>query len=143
MAIIYLYIVALPRIMQQPSSTMTEVYNVATFECTARSYGIVSITWKRLNSELPETANITMSKTLNDITSVLRIEKIIGYYKGYYYCVIENKAGKINSRMAYCNVTGILMYNFKELCISLFYLLMFYSALSTNDHTTKTCCCTS
>ena len=48
--IIYLYIVALPRIIKQPSSTMTEVYNVATFECTARSYGIVSITWRRLNS---------------------------------------------------------------------------------------------
>ena len=116
MAIIYLHIVALPRIMKQPSSTMTEVHNVATFECAARSYGIVSITWRRLNSELPETAtNVTMSKSLNDITSVLRIEKSIGYYKGYYYCVVENKAGKINSRMAYCNVTGISMYNCKEI----------------------------
>ena len=100
--------------MQQPSSTVTEVYNVATFECTARSYGNVSITWRRLNSELPETANITMSKSLNDITSVLRIEKSIGYYKGYYYCVIGNKAGIVNSRMAYCSVTGISMCNFKE-----------------------------
>ena len=106
---------ALSRIIQQPSSTVTEVYNVATFVCTARSYGIVSITWRRLNSELPETANITMSKSLNDIISVLTIEKSIGYYKGYYYCVIENKAGKVNSRMAYFNVTGISVYNFEEI----------------------------
>ena len=103
---------ALPTIIQQPSSTVTEVYNVATFECMARSYGIVSITWQRLHSELPVTANVTMTKSLNysEIKSTLRIEKIIGYYKGYYYCVIENKAGVVNSATAYCNVTGMYMY---------------------------------
>ena len=127
---------ALPTIMQQPSSTVTEVYNVATFECTARSYGNVSITWRRLNSRLPETANVTMSKSLNDITSVLRVEKSIGYYKGYYYCVIENKAGIVNSRMAYCKVTGISMYKFKK-----YFIIFFLSALSTNDYATKTHCC--
>ena len=100
---------ALPKIIQQPSSTVTEVHNTATFECMAKSYGIVSIKWQRLNSELPVTANVTVTKSLNDIKSVLRIEKSIGYYKGYYYCIIENKAGTVNSRVAYCNVTG--MYN--------------------------------
>ena len=104
----YLHIVALPNITQQPHSTVTEVYNTATFECMARSYGIVSIKWQRLNSELPVTANITVTKpSLNDIKSVLRIEKSIGYYKGYYYCIIENKAGIVNSRLAYFNVTGM------------------------------------
>ena len=104
---LYLHTVALPKILQQPSSTVTEVYDVATFECMARSYGIVSITWQRLNSELPVTANVTVTKSLNDIKGVLRIEKSIGYYKGYYYCIIENKAGKVNSTVAYCNITGI------------------------------------
>ena len=97
---------ALPTIIKQPNPTVTEVYDVATFECKARSYGIVSISWQRLNSELPVTANITVTKSLNEIKSVLRIEKSIGYYKGYYYCVIENKAGIVNSTVVYCNITG-------------------------------------
>ena len=106
---LYLHTVALPKIIQQPRSTVTEVYNTATFECMARSYGIVSISWQRMNSELPVTANVKVTKpSLNDIKSVLRIEKSIGYYKGYYYCIIENKAGIVNSRRAYCNVTGII-----------------------------------
>ena len=104
----YLHTVALPKIIQQPRSTVTEVYNTATFECMASSYGIVSIHWQRMNSELPVTANVTVTKSLNNIKSVLRIEKSIGYYKGYYYCIIKNKAGIVISRVAYCNVTGIV-----------------------------------
>jgi len=94
-------------IIRQPRSTIVEVYHVAIFECTARSYGTILITWKRLNSDLPVTVNITTTKSLNEATSVLKIEKSIGYYKGYYYCVIENKAGIVNSTTAYCNITGI------------------------------------
>ena len=100
--------VALPAIVRQPVSIVMEVYNVAIFECIARSYGSVSITWKRWNSKLPVTANVTMiKKTINEARSTLRIEKSIGYYKGYYYCVIENTAGIVNSTYAYCNITGI------------------------------------
>ena len=97
---------ALPRIIRQPSPTVTAVYDIATFECMARSYGSVSITWQRQNSKLPVTANVTMTKLLNEVRSTLRIDKSIGYYKGYYYCVIRNKAGVVNSSVAYCNVTG-------------------------------------
>ena len=97
---------ALPIIVKQPVSTVTEVYNVAIFECTARSYGNVSITWKRWNSKLPVTANVMTIKSLNEANSILRIEKSIGYYKGYYYCVIEHTAGIVNSTYAYCNITG-------------------------------------
>ena len=98
--------VALPTIISQPSSIVTEVYDVAIFECIARSYGSVSITWQRLNSKLPKAANVTVAKSLNEVRSILRIEKSIGYYKGYYYCVIKNRAGVVNSTVAYCNVTG-------------------------------------
>ena len=98
---------ALPRIIRQPSPTVTAVYyDVATFECMARSYGVVSITWQRLNSKLPVTANVTVTKSLNEVKSTLRIDKIIGDYKGYYYCVIRNKDGVVNSTVTYCNVTG-------------------------------------
>ena len=93
-------------IVKQPKSTVVEIYNVAVFECIARSYGSISITWKRLNSELPVTTNVTTTKSLNEIKSILKIEKSIGYYKGYYYCVSKNRIGRINSTFAYCNITG-------------------------------------
>jgi len=99
--------VALPIIIRQPRSTIVKVYHVAIFECTARSYGSILITWRRLNSDLPETVNITNTKSLNEATSILKIEETIGYDKGYYYCVIENKVGIVNSTTAYCNITGI------------------------------------
>ena len=102
-----MYIVALPVIVRQPVSTVTEVHKVAVFECIARSYGSVSITWKRWNSKLPVTANIMTIRSLNEVNSTLRIEKNIGYYKGYYYCVIENIIGSIDSEFAYCNITGM------------------------------------
>ena len=101
------FIVVLPVITKQPKSFVVEANQIATFDCTARSYGDVSVTWKRLNFELPLTANVVVTKSVNEITSILRIEKTIGYYEGYYYCVIENSIGQVNSSFAYCNVTGI------------------------------------
>ena len=99
--------VGLPVIVKQPRSTVVEIYNVAVFECTVRSYGSVSVSWGRQNSKLPITANVsTVTKSLNEVKIILRIEKCIGYYKGYYYCVIENIAGTVNSTFAYCNITG-------------------------------------
>ena len=99
----------LPIIVKQPRSTVAEIYNVAIFECAARSYGSLSITWRRQNSRLPVTANISITKSVNMTKSILRIEKSIGYYKGYYYCVIENIAGTVYSTFAYCNITGKLI----------------------------------
>ena len=97
---------ALPVIKKQPKSTVVEVNSIAIFDCTARSYGTASITWKRMKSQLPITTNVTVTKSLNEISSFLRIEKTIGYYEGYYYCVIENSVGQVNSSLAYCNVEG-------------------------------------
>ena len=117
---------ALPVIVKQPLSTVTEVYNVSTFECIARSYGSVSITWKRWNSKLPVTANVVTTKSLNEASSTLRIEKSIGYYKGYYYCVVENIAGIVNSTYAYCNVTGTeIITHYTYLCTYVLYCLQF------------------
>ena len=64
---------ALPVIVSQPLSTVTEVYNVAVFECIARSYGSVSITWKRWNSKLPVTAHIMTNTSLNEVN----IERVL------------------------------------------------------------------
>ena len=103
----FLPVVALPVIVKQPISTVTQVYNVAVFECVVRSYGSVSITWKRLNSKLPVTAIVVTTRSLNKANSRLRIEKSIGHYKGYYYCIVENIAGIVNSTYAYCSITGM------------------------------------
>ena len=108
--IAYPHTVSLPILIRQPRSTLVEVHKTAVFECTARSYGFVSITWRRMNLELPLTANVTTTKSLNDVTSILSIEKSVGYYKGYYYCVVENKAGRVNSKPAYFNITGTPLY---------------------------------
>jgi len=109
----YIYniiLVALPKVSRQPSSTVVKANNVATFECSAISYGTASITWKRLKFELPATATTAVTKSLNEITSILKIEKTIGYYEGYYYCVIENSVGQVNSSLAYCRITGTYMH---------------------------------
>ena len=107
-----LFLVALPVILKQPKSIVVQAFSFGSFECTARSYGNVSIVWKRLNSELPWpiTAKITVSETLNEINSVLKLESI-GYYEGYYYCAIENSAGVINSTLAYYEISGIYAYS--------------------------------
>ena len=96
---------ALPEITRQPSSIVVPVFSTGSFECTASSYGTVSTTWRRLNSELPESINITESQSLNELTSVLRLENV-GYYKGFYYCEIENSAGIVNSTFAHYDISG-------------------------------------
>ena len=58
-----------------------------------------------MNSEIPITAQITVSKSLNEITSTLRLESI-GYYEGYYYCEIENSAGIVDSTLAHYEISG-------------------------------------
>ena len=99
------FVVAVPAITKQPRSVVVQAYSVVSFECAARSYGAVSITWKRMNSEIPITAQITVSKSLNEITSTLRLESI-GYYEGYYYCEIENSAGIVDSTLAHYEISG-------------------------------------
>ena len=135
---------ALPIIVRQPRYTAVEIYNVAIFECIARSYGSVSITWRRWNSKLPVTASVSTIKSVNEVKGILRIKKSIGYYKGYYYCVIKNVAGTINSTYAYCNVTGtyVCLKMDCENGYDVVYCSLFYSNLSSNDHTTRTCHCT-
>lgn len=103
---IIILIVALPIIVKQPRSTVVQIYGVATFECIAKSYGSVSIFWRRQNSELPITADVKNIKSSRGVRSILRIEKSIGYYKGYYYCIIKNVAGMTSSKFAYFNMTG-------------------------------------
>ena len=83
------------------------VYESASFKCTAHGFGKIKIIWKRVNHNMPEAAVTTEEKFLNEITSILKITKTVGYYSGQYYCVAEsNRAGNSSSQPANLNVKG-------------------------------------
>ena len=93
---------SLPRITRQPDDVnVTTSCSSASFVCTAHGYGLLKIVWKRINYTLPATADVTEEKSLNELSSTLIISEIVGsYYSGQYYCVIENEAGKVTSKIA-------------------------------------------
>jgi len=93
-----------PTITKHPDDVKPVVYKSASFVCTAHGFGLIKIVWKRVNYSLPITANVTEEKSLNKLTSTLKISDIVGYYSGQYYCVAENKFGKTNSQIANLHV---------------------------------------
>ena len=95
----------LPLISEQPNSTDVEVYWSASFKCIAHGYGI-SITWKRVEHNMPITATVTERKSWDGTTSILSIAKVIGYYEGEYYCIAKNEGGTVMSQAAKLNVKG-------------------------------------
>ena len=94
------FAVSAPQIMSQPDDVNVTAYSSASFTCSACGFGFIKITWKRINYGLPITANVTEERTLNELSSILQITKIIGYYSGQYYCVAENEAGTATSQNA-------------------------------------------
>jgi len=56
---------------------------------------------------MPITAVVTETKSLNNVSSILKITEVVGYYSGQYYCVAENKAGKVISQIANLHVQGM------------------------------------
>jgi len=56
---------------------------------------------------MPITAVVTEAKSLNDVSSILKITGVVGYYSGQYYCIAENKAGKVISQTANLRVQGM------------------------------------
>ena len=105
-------VVSSPIIIQQPDDMNVTVWNFALFTCAAHSFGVIKVTWKRVNYSLPITADVTEERSLNEVSSILKITKIVGYYSGQYYCVAENKAGKVTSQTANLHVQG----NMQTLC---------------------------
>ena len=82
------------------------VYESVSFKCTAQGFGELKLVWKRVKHNMPVTAEVTEEKSLNKITSILKITKTAGYYSGQYYCVAENGAGKVVSRIANLYIQG-------------------------------------
>ena len=55
---------------------------------------------------MPVTAEVSEEKSLNRILSILKITNAVEYYSGQYYCVAENKVGKVISQTANLHVQG-------------------------------------
>ena len=81
-------------------------YETVLFKCSAIGFGELKILWKRLDHNMPLTANMTEEKSLNKITSILKITKANNYYNGQYYCVAENEVGEVKSQTAHLQVQG-------------------------------------
>ena len=93
-------------ISEQPNDMKINVYESVSFECRAHGYGDIKITWKKANHNIPVTAEVTEEKSLNNISSILKITKSVGYYSGCYYCVVENEVGKVVSQTVNLHVQG-------------------------------------
>ena len=102
-----MFVVGLPVIVEQPHNTRASASDDVVISCTVRGYGGVTITWKKLNSTLPLSAVVNNeTKSVNEIQSILKIPKVLGFYKGYYYAIISNNAGNIRSRTVYLDVSS-------------------------------------
>ena len=102
-----MFVVGLPVIVEQPRNTRVSASDDAVISCTVRGYGGVKITWKKLNSTLPLLAIVNnKTKSVNEIQSILKIPKVLGYYKGYYYAIISNSVGNVRSKEVYLDISS-------------------------------------
>ena len=62
--------------------------------------------WRRNIYNIPVTAQVKEEKSLNKISSILKITKTVGYYSGQYYCIAKSEAGKVLSQTANLHVKG-------------------------------------
>ena len=105
-------LVSPPDILNHPTSSTVAFYSNVQFSCVARGFGLVSIVWKKDNSQrLPFTATVTNTPSnINEIMSVLTITEVIGYYSGQYLCEAKNSAGTVTSSPANLYVNGMYLY---------------------------------
>ena len=102
----FYFVVFSPQVSEQPEDVNITIFKSASFKCTAHGFGIIKIVWKRINYTLPITADVTEERSVNSISSILKITGVVGYYSGQYYCVAENEAGKVTSQTANLHVQG-------------------------------------
>ena len=100
------FVVSPPLIIKQPASTTVEPFGRVMFECRVQTVGKTSIVWEKDQSSLPVTAAIDNITSLNEVTSILTITGVNGFYRGFYYCIAKNKAGQTMSRYASLSVQG-------------------------------------
>ena len=99
------------------------LFQSALFKCSAYGFGVVKIVWKRVEYNMPVTAEVTEEKeNPNNITSILKITSSVGHYSGQFYCIAKNEAGEVISQAANLHIKGnnkspIITYAFKIICI--------------------------
>ena len=104
---VILLIVMLPEVTIEPESFVeAETCGEAVLKCTASAYGNLVVEWKKINGKLPETTEISITKSLNQRVTKMTITKAAWYHKGDYYCVAKNDAGEVNSSLVHVNITG-------------------------------------
>ena len=111
-------VVNLPVFLKHPGSATANVSTNASFSCAARGFNITDLVWRKVGlSRLPLTATTMTKWSSNEVTSIITITNIVGYYMGKYYCKAMNKAGETSSIQAELLVQG---YH------SLLYIIMTY-----------------
>ena len=100
--------------LKQPNDVTIYLYGSISFECTAQGVAPIQIIWKRVEHNIPITAIVTEQISLNEISSVLTVDKAVGYYSGQYYCVVTSRVGSVASRTANLHVQGCNVQN--KLC---------------------------
>jgi len=84
-----------------------DIYTSSSFECKAKLYGSTQIHWKKEgSSRLPSSATITVNTSNDAISSTLKIDEIISFYGGDYYCAVSNEIGEVNSSQAHLHVNS-------------------------------------
>ena len=99
-----------PEVTEHPKNISVDIYASVVFQCKAKQYGNIQIQWKKLMSKLPESATVITNRSQDGVTTILKIDKIIHHYKGYYYCIVMNEIGEVNSSKAQLHVDGMFMY---------------------------------
>ena len=115
-------LVSLPVILKYPEHVNVTFYEVAEFQCIVSGYH-VNVTWLKPGSNLPRTYEVTKSGDEHNMTSVLKINNIIGYYAGNYCCNAVTKAGSVSACAALKVEAG--MHYFYKQCI-LYILIMHF-----------------
>ena len=99
-------VVSLPVVLKHPSAAIVGIFQSAVFECSFQSFGAFKVVWKKDGHSLPATASEIVTKSNHIITTVLEINRTVGYYSGKYYCVADNIAGQALSHAADLHVQG-------------------------------------
>ena len=103
-----MFIAHLPHITEHPKNQTADIYTSASFQCKAKLYGSTQILWKKEgSSRLPATAMISTNISNDIITGIMKIDEIISYYGGDYYCAVSNEIGEVNSYLARLDVNSM------------------------------------
>ena len=102
----HMCLVSLPVVLKHPKAATVGIFQSAVFECSFQSFGALKVVWKKNEQSLPAIASEVVTKSKNIATSILQINRTVGYYSGKYYCVAENIAGQVASLAADLHVQG-------------------------------------